>query len=378
MSAKVILVAGLGFGDEGKGTITDYLARKHNASLVVRYNGGSQAAHNVVTPEGDSHTFAQFGSGTLAGARTYLSEYMIVNPLFLLNEAKHLTDLGCDPFDLLYIDERALVTTPYHVAANRLRELLRGPVNHHGSCGMGIGETVSDALYERRYPGLCISDMRDGVLLGCFLSHFRSRKLFELEARAEAMIKSGVGNTSLVTHELTQLLRETTDYIDRYIEFCSRVHIVNENYLASTLDSPGCVIFEGAQGVLIDQDYGFQPYTTWTNCTWKNADSMLKFFRGERQYLGVIRTHMTRHGAGPFVTEEDHSVLASVVHKVDDNCTNQWQERFRCGHFDPIALRYSIGVLGKLDGLVVTHMDTLEKFDWGIQVCEKYQWDTRW
>ena len=105
--AQVLLLAGLGFGDEGKGTCTDWLVREHKSQLVVRYNGGSQAAHNVV--DGDKHhTFAQFGSGTLAGAKTYLSRFMLVEPLSLMREASALRDLGMwEPLSMMYVDRKA-------------------------------------------------------------------------------------------------------------------------------------------------------------------------------------------------------------------------------------------------------------------------------
>src|SRR5579864_7866772 len=92
--SKVFLVQGLGYGDEGKGSIVDYLVRQEKAPLVVRFNGGAQAAHNVVTDDGRHHTFTQFGSGTFAGARTFLSRFMIVNPFTLLTEAKALEQKG--------------------------------------------------------------------------------------------------------------------------------------------------------------------------------------------------------------------------------------------------------------------------------------------
>ena len=135
---KAFLVAGLGFGDEGKGSIVDYLVRRENARTVVRFNGGAQAAHNVVTPEGAHHTFAQFGSGSFAGAETVLSKFVMVNPPALLKEAAALKGKGVEP--QVYVDKAALVTTPFHVAVNRIKESRRGS-GRHGSCGMGIFET---------------------------------------------------------------------------------------------------------------------------------------------------------------------------------------------------------------------------------------------
>src|ERR1700683_294605 len=144
------IVCGLGFGDEGKGAVTDYLCSQDSADpahAVVRFNGGAQAAHNVVTADGRHHTFAQFGSGSSTpGVRTHLSRFMLVDPLALAAESAHLASVGVgDALGRLSIDRDALLTTPYHRAANRAREKARGQ-DRHGSCGMGIGETARYAL----------------------------------------------------------------------------------------------------------------------------------------------------------------------------------------------------------------------------------------
>jgi len=153
-----VIVVDLGYGDAGKGTVVDWLcsprgglARGGEAvRTVVRFNGGAQAGHNVVTADGRQHTFAQFGSGTFtSGVRTHLSRFMLVDPLALAAEAGHLAALGVpDALARLTVDRDALLTTPYHRAANQVRELARG-LDRHGSCGMGIGET---ARYALSYP----------------------------------------------------------------------------------------------------------------------------------------------------------------------------------------------------------------------------------
>ncbi|MCI0458321.1 MAG: adenylosuccinate synthetase, partial [Gemmataceae bacterium] len=142
---RAIITVGLGFGDEGKGATVDALTRSHDADLVVRYCGGSQAGHNVQLPDGQRHTFAQFGAGTLAPGRprTYLGPNVVIDPPALRLEAGHLAELGvANPTRLLTIHPRALVTTLWHKALGRLRELARG-ADRHGSCGQGIGEARS-------------------------------------------------------------------------------------------------------------------------------------------------------------------------------------------------------------------------------------------
>ncbi|HEY7215209.1 MAG TPA: adenylosuccinate synthetase, partial [Thermoanaerobaculia bacterium] len=137
---RAFLLVDLGFGDAGKGLLTDFLVRRSGATVVVRYNGGAQAGHNVVTPDGRHHTFAQLGSGSfVAGVRTFLSRHVVVHPTALLAEAAALRAKGVgDALDRVRLSERALVITPFHQAAGRLRELARGAARH-GSCGVGVG-----------------------------------------------------------------------------------------------------------------------------------------------------------------------------------------------------------------------------------------------
>ena len=149
MTRKAIITVGLGFGDEGKGATVDFLCRKMKSDLVFRYCGGSQCGHNVELPGGLRHCFSQFGSGTLAGVKTYVGPNVIIYPEALRNEAEHLKELGVkdpmsmisiDPMSMISIDPNCLVTTTFNRTINRLREISRGK-NKHGSCGHGIGET---------------------------------------------------------------------------------------------------------------------------------------------------------------------------------------------------------------------------------------------
>ncbi|HEY8077289.1 MAG TPA: adenylosuccinate synthetase, partial [Labilithrix sp.] len=171
--SDVTLIAGLGYGDEGKGTTVDFLARVAKTRLVVRYNGGAQAAHNVVDGE-RHHTFAQLGSATLSGVPTLLSRHVLVNPIALFAEARHLEAIGVrDPLGMLRVEADALVTTPFHVAANRLREMSRSGRN--GSCGMGIGETMGDSLADPE-GALRVRDLDSPTIVGEKLMAVRDAK----------------------------------------------------------------------------------------------------------------------------------------------------------------------------------------------------------
>ena len=116
-----LAVVDLGYGDAGKGTVVDALCASGPVTAVIRFNGGAQAAHNVITPQGRHHTFAQFGSGTFQGVPTHLSRFVVVDPLALAAEAAALGN----PFHLLTVDGDALLATPWHRAANRDRERRR-------------------------------------------------------------------------------------------------------------------------------------------------------------------------------------------------------------------------------------------------------------
>ncbi|WP_426114859.1 adenylosuccinate synthetase [Massilia sp. PWRC2] len=146
-ATRLVSVIGLAFGDCGKGLFVDYLCRLWHAHTVVRFNGGGQAGHNVVLPDGRRHTFSQFGAGAfVAGTCSVLAYPVIVHPGALLVEHEYLRRCGVDDaLARLLIDARCRVTTPFHQAAGRLRELARGDAAH-GSCGVGVGETVRHGL----------------------------------------------------------------------------------------------------------------------------------------------------------------------------------------------------------------------------------------
>lgn len=354
--SKVILTAGLGYGDEGKGSFCDFLVEKHNAKLVVRYNGGAQAAHNVVR-NGKHHMFSQFGSGTLAGARTFLSRFMVVNPIFMEAEAKHLKEIGVsNPMSLLTIERDAAITTPFHVASNRLKEIHRlGPKDgRHGSCGMGVGETRrlqvrgGDPLLT-----LTVGDLANSKLTWEKLNTIR-RTLRE----ETSQIRRDLNGNEAAEREADILLDGIeVDAIERrYSRWLRSVHVADSGWLHDYLRRDETVVFEGAQGMLLDEKWGFFPYTTWTDITFANANTLLDGYTGETQRLGLCRSYMTKHGAGPFVTE---NTAFDRWSENDHNRFGPWQGSFRNGPLDIVALRYAIAAMGGVDGLVMTHLDRI-------------------
>ena len=303
-----IVVVDLGFGDAGKGATVDWLCSDQadlGVAAVVRFNGGAQAAHNVTVGE-RHHTFSQFGSGTLSGVPTFLSRFVLVEPIALAREARALEALGVrNPFDLIRIDVRALLTTPIHVAANRAREDARGG-NRHGSCGKGIGETAAYALEVANAP--TVGDCRRPDSL--------RRKLSALATFYGPLIAES-------RHGFPPI----DDMVDMYAEFGAVVDIADPDALGA-LGARGRLVFEGAQGVLLDEWRGFHPHTTWSTVEPSNARAMIDELGRDSYVLGVTRTYMTRHGAGPFPTEDPE--LAKVLPELH-NGTGEYQGGFRMG-----------------------------------------------
>jgi len=349
-------VIDLGFGDSGKGTTVEWLCKTRNPSFVIRFNGGSQAAHNVHLECGYSHTFSQLGCGTFQGIPTYLTKYMGIDPLALRMEANSLDNfIGNKVLDGLYIHKEAMVITPYHRALNRYKESRRGK-DRHGSCGVGHGEAVDMSI---RMPELTLTygDLNNKKII---FSKFKAIK--------EHMLKEYSGIEEYDAFSLIHVV----DIIDQYVSIYDETITVDDVMESSILASPNNV-WEGAQGLLLDENYGFHPNTTWSTTGSNNITSLYSYhglFLGsyaELERVGVLRSHMTRHGVGVFVTEDED---CQQWVEDDDNGHNEWQQTFRAGHLDMVMLRYS-RQLCAVDTFVLTHFDKLES-DGDVKICHSY------
>lgn len=342
------IVVDLGYGDAGKGTVVDRLCATRPVHAVIRFNGGAQAGHNVVTPDGRHHTFSQFGSGTFhPGVRTHLSRFVVVDPLALTGEAEHLRTLGVtDAYERLSVDRDALLATPYHRLANHTRERARGG-NRHGSCGMGVGETVAFGLVHPDDAPRA-DDALDPDRLRRKLTTVRDVLTTELGPLGGPPIEACV---------------------EAFTGFGSRVSIVDGATERAALLRDGVCVFEGAQGVLLDEWYGFHPYTTWSTTTFANAETLLAEAGspGDASRLGVLRVYTTRHGAGPLVTED---AALSAAMPDPHNGYGPWQGAFRVGYFDAVAHRYALAVAGGADALALTHLDVAPD-----RLCRSYELD---
>lgn len=364
------IVVDLGFGDSGKGLLTDFLVRHTGATLVVRYNGGAQAGHNVVTAEGVHHTFAQFGAGTFVpGVQTLLSRHVVIHPTALLVEAKSLEQKGVpNPLERIRISDQARVITPFHQAANRIRELARGD-NRHGSCGIGVGEAVQDSL---AHPEDCIlaGDLGNVTVLRAKLNRIRERKRDELSALADQLTHNRDLQRELAIFEVDSIAIE---WILAASSLTARGLILPDVTLGAQVAQAGAVVFEGAQGVLLDEWQGFHPFTTWSTCTANNAIELLSEWASEAraERIGVLRTYLTRHGPGPLPTETESLRDGAYDH----NRTNPWQGPVRYGWFDAVLARYALDVVGGVDRLAITHCDAVSRLSkW--QACRGYRLDS--
>ena len=371
MKKRIFIVAGLGYGDESKGSIVDWLSSVYPVKEIWRYNGGSQAAHNVVLEDGVNHCFAQFGSGLLeAPVLTGLSRFMAINPINLMNEYEILEKKLKFKMPPIYIDSQSPVITPYHVLTNQIRELSRG-LDRRGTCGYGVGETFKDA---EKYPRqiLRIGDLNDINILKSKLKFWRALKIDEAEQLA--------GSSPTCLFWLGRIGVKLDSYFDFLLNFYSgflgenNIHSFDNNF--SFPEVCGDVVYEGAQGVLLHRDYGFFPHVTQSDTSFQNAEKLIaeRKLEGEVFKIGVLRAYWTRHGAGPFVTEDES--LKDIIPE-EHNKENEWQGDFRLGWFDLVAARYALKIIGSVDGLALTNLDRLLNFK-EIKVCVAYRYQGRY
>ncbi len=322
MRARVVI--GANFGDEGKGLITDYLCSQ-GAGMVVRSNGGAQAGHTVVTPEGDRHVFGHFGSGSFLGVPTFLSQFFVCNPIVYFKERTELLALDVDP--VVYAHPDCLVTTFADMMINQALEEKRGS-GRHGSVGMGVNETI----VRSQIPELKItmSDLWNGI---------------NLESRlAQICGKYAQFRTGKPLDEPAMVQK----FIEGCTAFANHIHPLG----IAQCKEP---VFEGAQGLLLDQNNKeFFPHLTRSNTGIKNVRTLCaqaKITDIETYY--VSRTYLTRHGAGPLPGEDPKLRFAD-----DTNLEHAWQGTLRFAKLNVTALLKRIEADGGMDfKLAFTHCD---------------------
>lgn len=348
---SAFIVIGLGYGDEGKGLVTDYLCYSQKRPIVIRFNGGQQAGHTVVNKNGERHVFSNFGSGTLRNVPTYWSGYCTFSPTYFLEEYH---SLNVKP--KIFIDKSCPITTHYDILYNRAIEFTRKE-NRHGSCGLGFGATVERdnkvaikfRVEDLSMPNICIDKLK--VIKEYYRTKINNETDFAF---------------SQFNHDLEdERFRETVEQINNFLAK-GLIGLTTEKDIFSNNQEWESFIFEGAQGVLLDINFGDYPYTTKSNTTSKNAIEILSRHSDliDVPYIVyVTRAYQTRHGAGPFRL----CTPSLELRNIDDetNKYNDYQREFRISNLDIDKLNYAISCdeqysKGLKKHLVVTCLDQLK------------------
>lgn len=315
-------VIGANLGDEGKGKMVDYFAYiAAKPCIVVCTNGGAQRGHTVVTAHEGQHIFHHFGSGTFAGADTYLPQQYIVNPILFVKELIELKAIYTPRFRV-YMNLNCLCSTPYDMMINQIIEESRG-VNKHGSCGIGIWETIlrNEATVGEMLK-MTDEDMRkylEGVRDSYFIHRLKNKGI-EIPDRWAKIYYSD----ELINH-----------YIRDFRYMCSMVEWCISN---TFLKAYNTIIFENGQGLLLDQNIKDSKYSTPSNTGSTDIRKMVdNVFDNDNDYeievCYVSRTYLTRHGEGELTREVSVNDLYIDL-STETNVWNKNQGVFRYGILD--------------------------------------------
>lgn len=315
---KVHVVIGAGFGDEGKGLMVNYFAQHYGAeALVVRFNGSAQAGHTVVLPDSQRHVFSHFGSGTFAGATTYLSRFFVCHPMLFRKERGKLLGKLLKPRVLA--DGNCPVTTPYDMILNQALERSRGGTRH-GSCGVGFGETLERHGVPEGVP-LYARDLNDPVRTQLAMSKIR---LQWMPYRLQQL--------HLTLSEVEQELVDSKAIESSFLADCAYFYSAVEVTLGNEIAAWPVIIFEGAQGLLLDQDSPYFPYVTRSHTGLTNVAALLGGHEiADMEVTYVTRCYLTRHGAGPLPGELPAWPFSSPH---ETNKANEYQGALRFAWLD--------------------------------------------
>ena len=352
-------VIGANFGDEGKGLMADYFCHQAISNgkkvLGILPNGGAQRGHTVVTPEGKQHVFHHMSSGTFAGADTYFGGNFIINPMVFMQEYNELK-----PSTKFYINDICKVSTPFDMLYNQAVEVERGN-NRHGSCGLGIFETIDrykNTAYSPYYGDFICPSI--GFTCGIREYLFRAKKYYEEKARTKlgkniSDIFDVWDSDGLVNH-----------YIHDFEQMSNIVNICNESYIEENYDVG---VVELGQGLLLDsENHEYYPNLTPSRTTFHGNVQYIQPMHsngGDLEICYVTRTYLTRHGNGRLDNECKREELSD---KIEDktNLPNEFQGSLRFAPLDVDSLIdrinkdfYFLYLPGARKTLAVTHCDQL-------------------
>ena len=345
----VVAVIGGQWGDEGKGKIIDLLASR--AKVVVRFSGGDNAGHTVINPQGEFKLHLVPAGIFYPGTTCIIANGVVVNPAVLLKEIDELQSRGIDVSNLCVSDCAHLIM-PYHTLMDRLEEERRGK-GALGTTLRGVGPAFTDKV------------ARIGIRAGDLLS--KDLLLAGLKATLEfknIILTKVYGHPPLV---LEEIFEQYCQYGERLTPFIKDTNSI----LHKALSKKELVLLEGAQGALLDLDFGTYPYVTSSSplsggaCTGAGIGPM-EFSRT----IGVFKVYSTRVGAGPMITELKDEVGELIREKAHEYGTTTGRPR-RCGWFDAVAGRLSVQVNG-LSDIALTHLDIYDGFP-SIKICIAYK-----
>lgn len=343
-----VAVVGSQWGDEGKGKITDFLAA--DADVVVRYQGGNNAGHTVIVGS-EVFKLHLIPSGAIHGTQCVLGNGVVIDPLVLLEELDRLRERGVTQFSL-HVSERAHVIMPYHRAQDLLEEEARGE-GKIGTTGRGIGPAYVDKV------------ARAGIRMIDFVDPVRFRERLEaVLPQKNRLLQSLYGHKGFTVDEIVEQYAPAAERIRPMVADTSVL-------VAEAIEAGKNVLFEGAQGTLLDVDHGTYPFVTSSSPTAGGiAPGVGISPRAVQRILGVAKAYTTRVGTGPFPTELLDETGERIRQRGNEYGTTTGRPR-RCGWFDAVVVRYAARVNGLTD-LALTSVDTLGGFG-EVKVCVGYQ-----
>jgi adenylosuccinate synthase len=350
-------VVGLQWGDEAKGKIVDLLCDQHD--VVVRYQGGANAGHTVVM-EGVTYKLSLVPTGILRpGIDCVIGNGVVIHPPALLKELETLTGQGVDVGQRLHISDRAHVILPYHLAEERLTEESASSADHLGTTRRGIGPCYRDKV--GRVHGVRMADLYHP-------GPFRERLARIVDFKNRLL---GALLPDFVPLEAEAVAEEYLGYADRLGPFVRDT----TSWLHHTLDQNRRLLFEGAQGSLLDIDHGSYPYVTSSNSSAAGiaAGSGVPTRHIDR-WIGVVKAYTTRVGGGPFPTEQDNATGEQIRRVGKEFGTVTGRPR-RCGWFDAVVVRHAARVSGSTE-LAVMLLDVLSGIP-ELNVAVAYELDGR-
>ena len=346
-------IVGLQWGDEGKGKVVDILAE--HSDIVVRYNGGANAGHTVVV--GDSRFALHIlPSGSVRpNTICVIANGVLVDPEVLIKGIETLAKKEIRLDDRLFISENAHVVLDYHKKEDQLREESLGK-NKLGTTIRGIGPCCADKV--GRSYAVRMADLRDLEKLKAKLQTIvdYKNKIFAALYTAEP-ISAG------------RLFEKCKTYADKLMPFTTDT----TKFLHKSIADGKSILFEGAQGSLLDLDHGTFPFVTSSNSSSLGMPAGCGVpAKMVDKFLGVAKAYTTRVGAGPFPTEQDNEIGQYIRDKGGEYGTTTGRPR-RCGWFDAVAVSYAITV-GAIDCVALMHLDTLTGLK-EIKLCKAYKID---